>query len=69
MWHGEDEEECGGGRPRAAGRTEGRQGSGGQDDGGGAQCERAQGGGGTVGQGKEIQKKGLSIRERSRIVP
>lgn len=68
MGYGENEEECGGGGARSAGWTEGGQGAGEEADGGAAACERTEGGAGTMGQGEKEREKGLSIRERSRMI-
>lgn len=68
--HGRERiEERGGGRPRQARRIEGRQGAGGEAFRSGAEANRDQGGGDTVGKKvKETGGKILSMLERSSIL-
>jgi hypothetical protein len=54
--NGEGEEECGGGGFGASRRAEGREGTGSEAVGGGAESKRAQGGGGALVEEKELKK-------------
>ncbi len=66
--YGKFEEECGGGGAGPAGRAKGREGSGRQQDSGGAERERTKGGVGAVDEGEKDQIETLNIRERLRIL-